>query len=310
VGCVSLDLVTARRRSAVLALALALSSVVSVAASASSLGPTDAQRRALASFEARHLLSVVALPAGSRRVARSDPALGRTPLSTGALSDDPDQVDLTRFYLVARGEWALAWLERHVPLGGTRSGWGTGSGPGTPTSHTVTFSFATPPTLAQAELWYSMVITPSGQLGLRVDADVLWTPRKSRFSLVASGATKVVVTMDRGLNVRSDRVTTVTVTDGRTIAAIRSAVDAAPVATPGVASCPVDVGARMTMSFWRDGATGPYAVAVADPGGCGSVTVTQFAGGVTLGVGHDSGGRTLVQFVATALGIRNWTGLA
>ncbi|MDE3082243.1 MAG: hypothetical protein KGJ39_02350 [Acidobacteriota bacterium] len=302
--------VSARHLSVVaFAVSLATLSAVTVA-SASPLGPTNSQRRALAVLEARHLLEVVDLPSGARGVARTDLALGRFLSSSGALSADPDQVDLTRFYLVARGRWALNWLESHVPTGGTRSGWATGSGPGTPTSHTLTFSYPTPPMLVQAQLQYSMVIVPSGELGLRVDANVLWTPRKSPFSLVGGGATKIVVTMDRGLNVASQRVTTVTVTSRVTIEAIRSTLNAAPVATLGTVSCPFDGGALMTLSWWRKGATGPYAVVVADPGGCGGVTVTQLSrGGQRLGVGHDAGGGDVVRFVATTLGIRNWMGV-
>jgi len=99
----------------------------------------------------------------------------------------------------------------------------------------------------------------------------------------------------------------VTVTSTVTIDAIRSAVNATPVATPGVASCPLDVGARMTLSFWRARATGPYAVVVADPGGCGGVTITQWRQG-RLGVGRDEGGGAVVRLVAAKLGITNWTG--
>ncbi|MHB8827136.1 MAG: hypothetical protein ACYC5Z_05695 [Acidimicrobiales bacterium] len=300
----------ARRWLAVFALVLAIVGSVAGVATASTLGPTNAQRRTSAVLEARHLLAALALPNGSRGVARNDPSINRSLLSMGAGSIDPDQVDLTRFYVVVvRGEWALKWLQTHVPHGGTSTGWGTGSGPGQLTSHTLTFSFATPPTLSEAQLQYSMVVGPSGELGVRVDADVLWTPRKSRYALVAIGAAKVIVTMDRGLNVRSHRVTTVTVTSSATIDVIRSAINAAPVATPGVTSCPLDVGATMTLSFWRAGASGPFATVVADPGGCGGVTVTQWRGdGARRGVGHDSGGGAIVRLVATTLGIRDWMG--
>ncbi len=302
-------LVMARRWLAVFALALAIVGSVAGVATASTLGPTNAQRRTSAVLEARHLLAALAMPSGTHEVTRNDSSLDPALLSMGASSLDPDQIDLTRFYVVARGEWALNWFETHVPHGGTRTGWGTGSGPGQSTSHTLTFSFATPPTLSEAQLQYSMVVGPSGELGVRVDADVLWTPRKSRYALVASGAVKIVVTMDRGLNVRSHRVTTVTVTSPATIDVIRSAINAAPVATPGVTSCPLDVGATMTLSFWRAGASGPFATVVADPGGCGGVTVTQWRGdGARRGVGHDSGGGAIVRLVATTLGIRDWMG--
>lgn len=295
---------------ATLAVALASASAVTSLAAASTLGPTNAQRRALATLEARHLFTLVTLPSGSREVTRSNPAIERTLLSVGARPADPDQVDLTRFYVIAQGQSALNWLESHVPVGGRRSEWGTGSGPGQPTSHTLAFSFVGSPVLSQAQLQYSMVISPSGDLGLRVDANVLWTPRKSPFSLVANGATTVVVTMDRGFNVRNGRVTTVTATSSDAIASIRTALNELPVATPGVVSCPLDVGALMTLTFWRSGATSPYAKVAADPGGCGAVTVSQFGSdGAVIGVGHDSGGSNFVRLVATRLSIKDWTGV-
>ena len=139
---------------------------------------------------------------------------------------------------------------------------------------------------------------------------MLWTPRKSPYSLVANGATMLVVTMDRGLNVKVDRVTVVTVTSRVTIARIRKALNALPVAIPGVASCPVDVGALMSLTFWRSGATSPYATVAADPGGCGAITISQFgSNGALIGRGHDSGGSGFVRYVAMKLSIRDWTGL-
>jgi hypothetical protein len=144
-----------------------------------------------------------------------------------------------------------------------------------------------------------------------VDAIVVWAPQKSRFSIVLGGATRAVVTVDRGPNVKTDRVTMVTLTRPATINAILSKVNDLSVALSGIGFCPLDLGASMTISFWRVGATKPYAVVTADPSGCGSVNISEFGPtGALLGVGHDSNGQSLAKFVATSLSIKNWTGMS
>jgi hypothetical protein len=301
-----------RRRAAVSVLGAVLAlAVASTVAGAVSLGPSNQQRRAMASVEARHLLTLVRLPPGSTALARWNRADGHGLTGPAVAPAEPDKVVQTRYFLAPNGRAALDWVELRVPRGATVSGTGTGSGPGVATISSITFGFRAPSPLLQPELEYSMLITPHGQLGLRVDAIVTWTPRKSPFSIVATGAARVVVRVDRGPNVTSGRVTVRSVSDGRTIRSFISRINRLPVALPGVSFCPLDVGATMTLSFFRDGSPRPYAVVEADPAGCGSVAVSQYgAGGALLGVGHDSEGQSLATFVATALSITNWTGMA
>jgi hypothetical protein len=280
-------------------------------ASASSLGPGNRQRAALASIEARHLLTLVTPPAGSTRLAHWIAADGTALLSAPSTPGDPDVVDLSEFFLVPGGIRALGLMKDQIPKGGKVSGSGSSSGPGTDNEQSESFSFHGTSVLPSPEIQYSMVITPTGQLGLRVDATVTWTPQKSPYSIVAAGAVRIVVTVNRGFNVKTNKVTTVEVDDSSTIKTIRAKVNALPVQLPGLMSCPFDGGASMTLQFFRPNATAPYATVVVDPTGCGGVSVKQFgANGALIGTGGDSGGSGLAKFIANDLGITNWTGIA
>lgn len=296
---------------AVVAAIVATTLVASMPVSAASLGPTNQQRQVLARTEAHHLVTLATLPAGSTRLATWTPALGPGLRAPAASPSAPDQVDLTHYYLAPGGVKTLSWLEGRWPRGGTLSGTGTGSGPGTPTVRSETFNYPSSPVLSQPQLEYTMLVTFQGQFELRVDAIVLWTPQKSRFSIVPAGATRAVVTVDRGPNVKTNRVTMVTLTRPATINAILSHVNDLPVVLPGISNCPLDLVASMVISFWRTGAAKPYAVVTADPSGCGSVNISEFGpNGALLGVGHDSNGQSLAKFVATSLSIKNWTGMS
>jgi hypothetical protein len=255
------------------------------------------------------LVKLATPPVGSIRLDRWSATDGTALLSAPGTPDDPDKVDLTEFFLAPGGNRALNWLKDQVPKGGSTAGSGSSSGPGTDDEQFLSFSFRGTSILPSPELQYSMVITPKGLLGLRVDATVLWTPQKSPVSIVPTGAPQVVVTFNRGLNVTANIMTKVVVNDHGTISSILSKVNDLPVAFPGVSSCPADFGASMTLQFFLEDATNPYATVIADPGGCGSVTVEQFdANGALLGTAHDSGGYALVKYVATDLDITNWSG--
>lgn len=296
---------------AVVAAIVATTLVASMPVSAASLGPTNQQRQVLARTEAHHLVTLATLPAGSTRLASWTPALGPGLRGPAASPSAPDQVDLTHFYLAPGGVTTLSWLEGRWPRGGTLSGTGTGTGPGTPTVHSETFYYPSSSVLSQPQLEYTMLVTFQGQFELRVDAIVVWTPQKSRFSIVPGGATSAVITVDRGPDVKTNRVTTVTLTRSSMIDAMISKVNNLPVALPGISNCPLDLGASMTISFWRVGGTKPYAVVTADPSGCGSVNISEFGPtSALLGVGHDSNGQSLAKFVATSLSIKNWTGMS
>jgi len=128
-------------------------------------------------------------------------------------------------------------------------------------------------------------------------------PRPATF--VASGATKVVVRANRGLNAKVDRYTTVTTTNAVKIASFISKLSALPPAATGIEMCPMDVGATLTLRFYLSRAATPYAKVVADVAGCGLVTIYEYGGsGVLTGIATDLGGVTFSKFVATSLGIK------
>lgn len=284
-------------------------SLMASSANASSLGPSNAQRKALATAEAPRLLTLATLPAGSTKLSAWIRADGKALLASGGTSGDPDQVRLTEYFLAPGGNRALNWLDAQKPEGGSYLGSGSSAGPGSDNVSFRSFSFHATPTFLTPQLQYSMLITPKGDLGLRVDADVTWTPQKSQYSLVPAGATKVVVIVNRGLNVKSGKITTVTTTDATTIPDFRLRVNQLPALSPGGRLCPVDVGASLTLRFFNAGASRPYAVVDADPGGCGIVKILLYrANDTLLGMTNVSGGFTFAKYVARKMGITNWTG--
>jgi len=292
------------------ALTIAIS-LLAPSANASSLGSSNVQRRALALQEAHHLLTLATLPQGSVRIEKWNRTDGAALSSTSPVSGDPDQVDLTEYFLAPGGSTTRQWLDARVPVGGSVSGTGASSGPGTDDVTYKSFSFHATSSFLSPELQYSMLITPKGDLGLRVDADVTWTPRKSKYSVIAQGATKVVAIVNRGLNVKSGKISTVTTTDRATITDLIAQINKLPAKIPGVEMCPMDVLASLTLQFFDSGAQHPYAVVVADPSGCGNVAIRQYdADGTLLAATSVSGGSTFASFVAKTVGIVNVTGLS
>jgi len=279
-------------------------------ARASALGPSNTERRAAALAEAHQLLTRALEPLGSRQLFKWTSADG-PPLAAAAAPGDPNLVDLTRYYLAPNGVAALHWVKGHVPSGASITETGTGSGPGVATTYSRSFGFRSSRPYLTPTLEYSMLITPQGQLGIRLDAMVTWTPRKSPYSIVPSGARRVSVQVDRSGNVKVNRYTTLVVTKAATIRGFLAKVNGLPVASPGVRYCPLDLGASMTLSFSRVAPARPYATVSVDPMGCGSVTITQYdATGHQVGVAHDSGGSALARYVAKTLGIGDWTGMS
>jgi hypothetical protein len=223
-------------------------------------------------------------------------------------SSQPNTVNRVEYFLAKNRVTAQSWLLFHVPEGSKKTSSGSSSGPGTNVSF-VGFSFPGTSILPSPDLNYSMVITAHDELGIQVIAQVAWTPRKSPTSIVASGASRIVVIVNRGLNFTTGKITTVSDTDASTIKLFTNAVnDLAPPLT-GVMSCPIDFGATMTLDFYRADAANPYATVVADPSGCGSVTIKQYdTSGTLTSTAYASGGGDLAQLVGTNLGISNWRG--
>jgi hypothetical protein len=130
------------------------------------------------------------------------------------------------------------------------------------------------------------------------------TIAKSRYADIGSGATRIVVHVNRGLNAKTDRYSTYTTTNAATIGAIIGRVNALPKAPSVGEMCPMDVGAKLTLSFFRH-AGKPYAVVVADPGGCGPVSIRDYNANHSLkGSAAVGGGTAFSAYVGAQLHIK------
>ncbi len=119
---------------------------------------------------------------------------------------------------------------------------------------------------------------------------------------VADGAARLVVRVDRGPDATGPRYSASSTADRSVIDRLIAGVDALPAALTGTTGCPIDLGARVVLLFFREGADHPYAVVVADPQGCGDVAVITHDG-----AGRDvkrlSGGDSLATAALAALGL-------
>jgi hypothetical protein len=220
--------------------------------------------------------------------------------------DHDQQVDLSKFFLVPDAARALTWLHDEKIDGQASSGSGSSSGPGSGNETDLTFSFASTSILSQRTIEYSLLLVAHDELEVRVDALVTYLAQKSRYAIVAGGAVKVMVVVDRGLNAKHDRFSTYTSTNTKTIDGLLTKVNGLPPAlSPGM-MCPVDMGASITLRFYRAGATTPYAVVVSDSGGCGPVAIDSYdALDALMGSAHVSGGVGLSEFVAKTFDIKS-----
>jgi hypothetical protein len=276
----------------------ALGATASVS-SATSLGPSNAQRAATAKVSARSLLALAPVPQGSKPIATWIAADGQELSGPMSLPAGRDQVDFSKFYLVPDATQSLTWFHDVKIDGHAHSSWGTSGGPGSGNESEVAFSFSATSLLQQRMLEYSLLPVPHNQLEVRIDALVAYAARKSIYSIIAGGGVKVAIVVNRGSNAKHNRVSKYATTNTKTISELITRVNDLPPAMSGVFSCPADFGASITLRFYRAGATTPYAVVVADPGGCGSVTIRDYdAMDAQLGSTHVSGGYQLGQFIA------------
>jgi hypothetical protein len=268
-------------------------------ADASSAGPTNAQRHTLASREVASLLSAAPRPAGSRQITAAAAETTKPFSGDKSAAYGGNEVGATRFYVAPSAEASLTWLKsQHLEGHAATSTGASGS------THTEIFLLRNTTVLDQPEVVYIALAKPDGTLEYSVTASVWWTSQKSAQAKVASGATSLTVKLNRGLNAKTHRTASVTTKDKSLIAAIIDHVNALPVPSPLPTSCPNDVGASLTMSFYRAGAAKPYSVVVADPGGCGPVTISQYNSDHTRTSAADvSGGVAFSKFVASHLGL-------
>jgi len=267
------------------------------------LGPSDASRILLARADAHRLLSLAWYPAGARRLSTWIHLKGFDLSEPGASIGDPDQIDIARYYLAGPKSQGVSWLNARAPAGGTSEGSG-----GTDRAN-LEWSYAFPftPILPQSDLQYSKRILPDGDVEFRIDAQVAWTPQKSRFSIIPSGATLVeaVYSGSNDPNFVSKRLTART-TSVATIATIRRQIDALPVAYPGPVSCPFEGAGTVTVRFFDAAHARAFATVFFASNSCGEVRINQFSSThQLLGSGNDGGGYGAVPSVVKLLGIKS-----
>jgi hypothetical protein len=281
----------------------ALSAVVATAlpAYASTSGPSNAAREALAMHEVTSLFAAAPLPPGSRQISA---AVAETikPFSGDKNSAFPaNEVSATKFYTAPSASASLTWLKSQ-PLQGhsPNSSGSTGS------THAQIYMLSRTSVLVQPEVVYIALTKSDGTLEFSVTSSVWWRSQKPALAIVPAGATKLIVKLNRGLNAKTDRTASATSTNKSQIASIIAHVNALQEPSPLPTPCPADFGAKLTMSFYRGGAKEPYSVVVADPAGCGTVTISQYTSThVRTSASDVAGGVTLSTFVATQLGLKN-----
>ena len=266
---------------------------------ASSAGLTNAQRHALASREVTSLLGAAPRPAGSRQITAAVAETTKPFSGDKSSAYGGNEVGATKFYVAPSAAASLAWLKSQHLEGHAANGTGASG-----STHTEIFLLSNTTVLDQPEVVYIALAKPDGTLEYSVTASVWWTSQKSALAAVPSGATSLTVKLNRGVNAKTHRTATATTADKSLIASIIDHVNVLPVPSPLPTNCPNDVGATLTMSFYRAGATKPYSVVVADPGGCGPVTISQYNSDHTRTSAADvSGGVAFSKFVATHLGL-------
>jgi hypothetical protein len=288
------------RVSVVLVSVLALSTTALVT-SASGAGSSNAQRQNVAERDVATLLGAAPLPPGSKQITAKVAEAPKPFSGVKSISYPGNEVGSTRFYVVPDAQSSLAWLKtQHLDGHGATS---TGSSGATSTQ---IYELPNSSFLLEPEVLYVALVKSDGSLEFSVTATVWWRSPKTAGAVVAPGAVKLTVALNRGLNDKKHRYESASTTRTSLISSITKRIDVLGVASPLPTSCPNDVGSSLTMGFYRAGATKPYAVVKADPSGCGTVTVSQYNTNHQITSSTDlAGGRTLASFVAAQLGLTN-----
>jgi hypothetical protein len=284
---------------------VALAAVCAIVATAlpayaSTGGPSDSARETLAQREVNSFLSAAPLPPGAHQITAAAAEVTK-PFSGDKGTVFPgNEVGATKFYTAPSASSSLSWLASQRILGHSSSTGSSGS------THTQVYFLTGTSVLLQPEVVYIALAKPDGTLEFSITASVWWRSQKPALAIVATGATKLTVKLNRGLNAKTDRTTTGESTNKSQIASIIAHVNALQEPNPLPTACPADFNASLTMSFYRGGAAKPYAVVVADPAGCGTVTVSQYNSAHRRTSASDvAGGVLLAKFVATQLGLKN-----
>ena len=258
---------------------------------------------ALARTDANRLLSLAWFPAGARRLSTWIRLKGFELSKPGASIGSPDQIDIARFYLAGPKSQGVSWLNARTPSGGRSEGNG-----GTDRANLEwSYAFPSTPTLPYSDLEYSKRILPDGKVEFRVDAQVQWTPQKSRFSIIPDGAiiVQAVYTGRSASGVVNKRLTAST-TNVSAMATIRDQINALPVEYPGIISCPFVNSGTVTVRFFRALLSRSFATVYFSSTNCGRAQVRLFTPTHRLrGTGFDGARYEAVPSVMKLLGLKS-----
>ena len=118
-----------------------------------------------------------------------------------------NEVAATKFYVAPSAEASLTWLKSQHLEGHAANGSGASG-----STHTEFFLLSNTTVLDQPEVVYIALAKPDGTLEYSVTASVWWTSQKSALAAVPSGATSLTVKLNRGVNAKTHRTTSVTTT--------------------------------------------------------------------------------------------------
>ncbi len=279
--------------------------------------PSPAQR---AAADAANLLAAFPAPPGAVRTGPLPvPWLARAPQQPNT----PDLAARTGWWRVAgQPQSVLAWVRAHMPSGIWFAGTGAAGqgprivfepawphpGPGGGYIRMWYAQFykpAVPEVLAARRLFVSVAGDGTGQVAIRVDAEVVWVPGKSAAERIPAAAKVVTIAPvpGEGGGPVSASGQPVTITDPAKVARIAAVVDALPVFPVGRMSCPLLRAEAMQLTFKATPTGSALAVVTGDTTGCGTVAVSVHGQPMrTLGQA-----RSMQQQVMTIAGL-HWPG--
>jgi hypothetical protein len=264
---------------------------------------------AAALLEADRIAAAFAAPPGARRSARRPANAPGIFVHPQPSQGDPDLAQSITWYTTSLSpKTALSWVATH-PSAGSQV-FGNLSDPAFPPA-LVEFSYTEPSVsplvLARRSVEVAAEPGTDGHTVIRVTVDVVWSVTKPADAHIPAGVTAVTITAARQPSFETSATLPplplpVTTTNPSTVRQISDLIDVLVPKGPAVHSCPVGLGALITLTF-RDGAGGPIAATVvAEPDSCGWVTLTVGAKQMPILLG----GQGLAKEAYSLLGVA-WT---
>jgi hypothetical protein len=266
---------------------------------------------ALAAKQARGLLHAFRAPTGSTALA-ARPA--GTPASLANAPTTPvtsDLVQQTAWYTITGTPAAvLARIKARPPVGLTPAGstqlTSAASGPRA-SAPVYALTYAWPPIaneIAQQTLSIAAASIGSDTTVLRLDAQVVWIPKKPTGDVIPATAKALTAAPHAGLGAADSGDASISTQDPEVVDRVASLLDSLPLFPPGARSCPAGNGANVLLTFRKSTAGSVVATALVGASGCDTVQLT--VGGTKEPV--LAGNAELVTEIEQALGA-HWSGL-